>query len=58
MKTAKQFVRIVPENTIFFECDVQQKIYSHIKGFDAVAMNCARLAQASKVFNVPLVATR
>ena len=56
--TGRKVMRVSSDLAVFLECDVQQKMVNHIKGFDAVAMNCARLAQASKVFNVPLVATR
>ena len=31
---------------------------NHIKGFEAVAINCARMAQAAKVFGIPVIATK
>lgn len=40
----KRIARAATEMAIFFECDVQQKMAPHIKGFDIVAHNSARMA--------------
>ena len=50
-------MRICPTKALFLECDVQGKFGKHIKNFDAVALNSARLAQASRIFSIPHVAT-
>jgi hypothetical protein len=56
--TGRKVMRVSSELAVFLECDVQQKMVNHIKGFDAVATNCARMAQASKVLGIPLIATK
>ena len=49
--------RVCPSKAIFLECDVQGKFGKYIKNFDCVATNAARMAQVSKVFGIPHVAT-
>ena len=44
LRMNKRIARAAPELAIFFECDVQQKMAPHIKGFDIVAHNSARMA--------------
>jgi len=39
------------------ECDIQVKLAKHIKGYEAVALNAARLAQVAKIMNIPVIAT-
>lgn len=55
--TARKVMRVSPQMCVFLECDVQAKMASHIKNFDAVAQNSARMAQASKVLGIPVIAT-
>jgi hypothetical protein len=42
--TGRKVMRVSSDLAVFLECDVQQKMVNHIKGFDAVATNCARMA--------------
>ena len=54
----RRIVRAVPERTVFMECDVQDKFRKHIFKFDQLAHNAKRLAQFSKIMNIPLIATQ
>ena len=54
----RRIVRAVPEHTVFMECDVQDKFRKHIFKFDQLAHNAKRLAQFSKIMQIPLIATQ
>ena len=54
----KRIWRITPQNCIFFECDIQQKLSKHILMSHSMAHNAKRLSQLSKVLDIPVVATR
>ena len=36
--------RVQAQDCIFFECDIQEKIYKHMKNVDTVLHNAKRLA--------------
>ena len=59
-KHARRIVRNVPSNSVFFECDIQEKMRKHIFRFDTVAHNAKRLTQFSRLFptNIPIIASR
>lgn len=40
-----------------FICDMQEKFEKSISMFDMVASNTERMAQAAKIFNIPVLAT-
>lgn len=50
--------RLEPEQCVFFECDVQKNIITKIQNHEALVQNCARLAKAASIFEIPLIATR
>ena len=58
MQAAKRFTRISATNSIFFECDIQQKLGPHIKQNSTVAHNAKRLCQVSHISSIPVIATR
>jgi len=37
-------MRISPSSVVFFECDIQVKLAKHIKHYDSVMQNAARMA--------------
>jgi isochorismate hydrolase len=57
MQAGRKIIRIQPSTAVFLECDVQSKLAKHIKGFEQVANNSARLAHAAKVFDIPVIST-
>jgi hypothetical protein len=57
MLSTRKIARLTPELAVFFECDVQAKMATLIKGFDSVAVNSARLAQSSQTLNIPVIST-
>ena len=54
---AKRIVRLTQENTVFFECDIQERLAKHIFRFNTMAHNAGRLAVVSKILNIPVIAT-
>jgi nicotinamidase-related amidase len=44
MQQHKSISRLLPNDTIFLECDIQEKIITHIKQGDTVIHNAKRLA--------------
>ena len=48
---------MLPETTIFFECDLQQKLGPHMLKFDSVVHNACRLTAVSKDLDIPIVST-
>ncbi|XP_063704785.1 isochorismatase domain-containing protein 2 [Culicoides brevitarsis] len=45
------------KKTLFLLCDLQEKFRPGMKLFDPVVKNAAKLVQAGKILNVPLIAT-
>ena len=43
LKSARKIARLTPENTVFFECDIQQKISHLMFRSQTVIFNAARL---------------
>jgi len=59
MQTASKTVaRAVASDIVFFECDIQFKLEKHIIGFASIAHNAGRIAQAAKIMDIPVIATR
>ena len=54
---AKRIARLTQVNTVFFECDIQERLTKHIYRFNTMAHNAARLASVSKLLNIPVIAT-
>lgn len=50
-------MRASPKDVVFLECDVQSKFAKHIKGYESIATNAARMAQVSKIMEIPLIST-
>ena len=40
----KKICRLAPVDTVFFECDIQERLTKHIFNFNTMAHNAARLA--------------
>ena len=51
-------MRAAPKDLVFLECDVQSKFAKHIKGYSSVAQNAARMAQVSRILDIPVIATQ
>ena len=58
MAAALRLKTLTPLNTVFFECDIQQKLSRHIFKSASVAHNAKRFAQLSKAMKIPVIATR
>ena len=50
--------RISATNSIFMECDIQQKLGKFMIKNDCMAHNANRLTRVSKIFDIPIIATR
>ena len=53
----KSIKRLTPADTVFFECDIQERLTKHIFRFNTMAHNAARLAKVSKILDIPVIAT-
>ncbi|KAH8406638.1 hypothetical protein KR222_001150 [Zaprionus bogoriensis] len=56
-KALHSLYRLMPKNTLFMLCDMQEKFKPAIPLFGAVIENTAKLLTAGKIINVPLVVT-
>ena len=54
----KLFSRCTMQNTIFLECDIQQKLAKYIQLNSVVEHNAKRLTQISQIGRIPIIATR
>ena len=52
----KKITRAIPSQTVFMECDIQEKLRNHIFRFATVAHNANRLSQVSRIQDIPLIA--
>ena len=53
----KSFTRLTCKNTVFMECDIQQKLGKFIQKNDTVVHNAKRLTQVSQITSIPVIAT-
>ena len=49
-------MRAVPQQTVFMECDIQEKLRKHIFRFATVAHNANRLNKLAGIHDIPLIA--
>ena len=49
---------LTPLNTVFMECDIQQKLGRFIIKNTTVAHNAKRFTQLSQAMDIPIIATR
>lgn len=52
-----QIGRLVPERTVFFLCDVQERFRSAIYGFDELVLTINKTLKVAKVLNIPVIVT-
>ena len=57
MSGFRKISRVNTSNVIFFECDIQERMRTMIKGFDSVLHNATRMTKMSKTFKIPLIST-
>ena len=58
LKGGRKIARLSPDNVIFFECDIQQKLTHLIYRCNTVVFNAAKLAQTAKIFDIPVLCTK
>ena len=44
IQKSKKLFRLIPNETVFLECDIQEKFRKHIMNFPTVVHNAKRLA--------------
>ena len=54
---SKRFSRLSPASTVFFECDIQQKLEKHLFNSATMIKNAARLTQTAEILEVPVIST-
>ena len=52
-----RLARLSPAQTVFFECDIQQKLEKHLFNFATLARNSARLTQTAEILEIPVIST-
>ena len=52
-----RLARLTPAQTVFFECDIQQKLEKHLFNFATLARNSARLTQTAEILEIPVIST-
>ena len=58
MKQAAKVLRYNKQDLVFLECDMQTRLGSMIHKFPVTVHNAKRMAQVSKVLQIPLISTR
>ncbi len=53
---SKKVARLLPNEVVFFECDIQEK-FTMIHKVDAVHKNAVRLCKTAALFNIPVIST-
>ena len=54
----KAISRLLPNEVVFLECDIQKNIIKHIMNYETVVHNAKRLTQVAKLFDIPVIATK
>lgn len=54
---ARKLGQLIPENSVLFVCDLQERFAPSILHFDAIVSNADRMIQASQVLHVPIITT-
>ncbi|KAG8956685.1 hypothetical protein FRC04_000163 [Tulasnella sp. 424] len=57
MVSYARVVKIVPERTAFFVCDIQDRLRGAVSNYDSVVKTAARMVRVAEVFKVPVVIT-
>ena len=53
----QRIARLNPASTIFFECDIQQKLEKHLFNCATMVRNAARLTQTAEILDIPIIST-
>ena len=53
----RTIARLNPASTVFFECDIQQKLEKHLYNCQTMIRNAARLTETAEILDVPIIAT-
>ena len=54
---ANRLARLSSASAVFFECDIQSKLESHLFNFPTLARNAARLTQTAQILEIPVIST-
>ncbi|ORY90167.1 Isochorismatase hydrolase [Leucosporidium creatinivorum] len=54
---SRSVVKIIPGNTAFFVCDIQERFRTAIHGFPAVVATAEKMVKGAALLNVPVVIT-
>ncbi|KAG8982027.1 hypothetical protein FRC05_000169 [Tulasnella sp. 425] len=57
MVSYARVVKIVPERTAFFVCDIQDRLRGAVSNYDSVVKTAARMVRVAEVFKVPVPIT-
>ncbi|CAL1702069.1 unnamed protein product [Somion occarium] len=57
MSSRPAVVKVVPNHTIVFVCDIQTRFRTAIHGFDEMVMTVNKMLNVAKVLDIPVVAT-
>ena len=52
-----RFARLVPNQTVFFLCDIQSRFKDAIHGFSDVVATSNKMLKIAKVFDIPVIVT-
>ncbi|XP_059079940.1 isochorismatase domain-containing protein 2-like isoform X2 [Tigriopus californicus] len=54
---ARKLGQLIPENSVLFVCDLQERFAPSILHFDTIVSNADRMIQMSQVLHVPIITT-
>ncbi|EGO01561.1 hypothetical protein SERLA73DRAFT_176917 [Serpula lacrymans var. lacrymans S7.3] len=57
MSPMQQVAKLVPQETVFFLCDVQTRFREAIYGFDALILTANKMLKVAKNMDIPVVVT-
>ncbi|KIO30190.1 hypothetical protein M407DRAFT_156555 [Tulasnella calospora MUT 4182] len=57
MASYARVIKIVPERTAFFVCDIQDRMRGAVSNYDSVIKTAARMVRVAELFKVPVVIT-
>ena len=58
MQKTRKLFRHSPSNTVFLECDIQEKFRTLMQNGPSVVHNARRLALTAKLFKIPIVSSQ